>query len=217
MQVGFGAIDSDIPETSSGRMMLDAGARYTLFAQFDAGNQLDVVGWDGVYGVLAVYDWDDQLNVRVGYRHLSAHLGDEYMENTDRPRLNYTRVAIVLGLTWEFDNGITAHLEPSWAWSVGNDDLQKKWVLIGGVQYQGPFECWNGSSTFFCGGHVHSFEESDWQPDLSAVAGYLVKRDARSSNIRFQLEYYHGRAVLGEFSLDNDETYLTAGAVFDLY
>lgn len=238
MQVGLSAIDSDISETSSGRIMLDAGTRYTLFhvktdsegidefaldiegalfTQFDTGNKLDVVGWDGVFGVLAVYDWDDQLNLRVGYRHLSAHLGDEYQENTDRERINYTRDALVLGLAWEFDNGITTYVEPSWAWGLGNDDLQEKWAILGGLQYQGPFDYWNGSAAFFSGAHLRSFEENDWELDLSATTGFLVKRDERSSNVRLQLEFYHGRAILGEFALDNDETYLTVGAVFDFY
>lgn len=238
MQVAIGAFDSDISDTSSGRIMLDAGTRYSLFhvktdsksidefaldiegalfTQFDTGNKLDVVGWDGIFGVLAVYDWNDRLNVRAGYRHLSAHLGDEYQENTNRPRINYTRDALVLGLAWEYENGVTTYVEPSWAWGLGNDDLQESWAILGGLQYEGPFEYWNGSAAFFSGTHVRSFEESDWELDVSAVAGYLVKRDARSSNVRFQLEFYHGRAILGEFAFDNDETYLTAGVVFDFY
>ena len=49
------------------------------------------------------------------------------------------------------------------------------------------------------------------------MTGYLIKRDERSSDIRLQLGFYHGRALLGEFALDNDETYLTARVVFDFY
>ena len=97
MQVGVGVADSEIPETSSSRVMLDLGARYTLFkitptkegknefaldiegglfTYFDPGNGLDHIGWDGRYGMLAVWDWSDKVAARVGHRHISAHLGD---------------------------------------------------------------------------------------------------------------------------------------------
>jgi hypothetical protein len=238
MAVGLGIIDSSISETSSGRIVLDAGTRYTLFnvktdpegvdefaldiegailSQFDPGNKLDVIGWDGVFGLLAVYDWDDQLNIRIGYRHLSAHLGDEYVENTGRKRINYTRDALVFGLAWEFENGFNAYIEPGWAWGLGNEDLQDRWAISGGMQYQSPFNYWNGSAAYFYGGHIDSFQESDWDLDVNAVAGFLIKRDQRSSNIRVQLEFYRGRPVLGEFAFDDDETSLNAGVVFDFY
>jgi hypothetical protein len=74
MEVGVGVADSEIPSASSTRVMLDLGTRYTLlkitpvkegknefaldiegglFTQFDPGNGLDVIGWDGRCGVFA--------------------------------------------------------------------------------------------------------------------------------------------------------------------
>ena len=38
---------------------------------------VDNIGWDGRYGMFAVWDWSNKVVARVGYRHLSAHLGDE--------------------------------------------------------------------------------------------------------------------------------------------
>jgi hypothetical protein len=38
---------------------------------------VDNIGWDGRYGMFAVWDRSNKVVARVGYRHLSAHLGDE--------------------------------------------------------------------------------------------------------------------------------------------
>jgi len=102
--------------------------------QFDPGNGLDNIGWDGRYGIFGVWDWNDKVVARIGYRHLSAHLGDEYIEATGRRRINYTRDDLALGLGFFFSEHILIYVEPSWAWSMGNQDRQKRWAAEGGVQ-----------------------------------------------------------------------------------
>jgi len=238
MEVGVGVADSDIPSTSSTRVMLDLGTRYTLlkvtpikegknefaldiegglFTQFDPGNGLDNIGWDGRYGVFAVWDWSDKVVARVGYRHISAHLGDEYIEQTGRRRINYTRDDLALGLGYYLNERILIYAEPSWAWSMGNENRQKRWAAEGGIQYEGPRDMWNDSTAVYLAAHVRTFAETDWDPGLSIQAGVHVKRDQHSSNLRLGVEGYIGRAILGEFALDYDEMYLTAGIFFDFY
>lgn len=238
MQVGVGAADSEIPETSSSRVMLDLGTRYTLlkilptgqgknafsldvegglFTQFDPGNGLDNIGWDGRYGIFTVWDWSDKLAARVGYRHLSAHLGDEYIEQTGRRRVNYTRDDLAFGLSYSLNKNVTVYAEPSWAWSMGNENRQKRWAIEGGAQYVGPRDLWNDSTAYYLGAHVRAFDETSWNPGVSIQTGFHVKRDQHSSNLRLGLEGYIGRAILGEFALDYDEAYLTLGIFFDFY
>lgn len=237
MNVSVGWTNTDIPETSSGRIMLDAGTRYTLFrvsnpdsvnefaidiegglfTQFDLGNQLDSIGWEGVYGIYGVYEWDNTLDVRVGYRHLSAHLGDEYIETTGRERVGYTRDALVAGFAWRVDDNWTTYIEPSWAFGMGNEERQERLGIDGGVQYQGPFDLWDGNMAFYGATHVRAFNESSWKPGVTGQLGYLVKRADSSSNLRLVLEAYTGRAILSEFALDYDETYITAGFIIDFY
>ncbi|MEH6471673.1 MAG: DUF1207 domain-containing protein [Halopseudomonas sp.] len=237
MNVSIGWTNTDIPETSSGRIMLDAGTRYTLFkvsnpnsanefaidiegglfTQFDLGNQLDSIGWEGVYGIYGVYEWNNTLDMRFGYKHLSAHLGDEYIETTGRERVGYTRDALIAGFAWRLDNAWTAYVEPSWAFGMGNEERQERLGIDGGAQYQGPFDLWNGNMAFYGAAHVRAFKESNWKPGITGQLGYLIKRDTSSSNLRLVLEAYTGRAILGEFALDYDETYLTAGFIFDFY
>lgn len=238
MLVGVGVADSEIPETSSGRVMLDLGTRYTLFrihagsasrnefaldiegglfTQFDLGRGLDNIGWDGRYGIFAVWDWNDRIATRVGYRHISAHLGDEYIEATGRARIDYTRDDLAFGLSYFLNERFTIYVEPSWAWHMGNTQRQEPWAIEGGLNYEGPRKMWNGSTAFYAATHLRAFDETDWNPGVSVQTGLHVKRSRSSSNLRLGLEGYIGRAILGEFALDYDEAYLTLGIFFDFY
>ncbi|MBC2717316.1 MAG: DUF1207 domain-containing protein [Desulfobacteraceae bacterium] len=237
MSLGFALFDTDIPDTSSGRAVLDAGTRYTLFkitdpkgindfaldiegclfTQFDTGNQLDNVGWDGLYGLFLVYDWRDTITVRYGYRHLSAHLGDEYIESTGRKRVGYTREDFAFGLCYQVNNDVQFYIEPSYAFHIGNNARQERWAVEGGFQYQGPHDMWNNSTAYYAGIHFRSFQETGWNLGTSVQGGFYIKRSASSSNCRIGVEAYTGRAILGEFALDYDESYVLFGVMFDFY
>jgi hypothetical protein len=238
MHFGVGAISSEIPERSGGMINLDAGTRITLlkmqrgseganefaldiegglFTQFDLVNNLDIIGWDGRYGAYAAWDWTDLVVARFGYRHLSAHLGDEYMEETGRRRINYTRDDFRVGLGYRVVKNTLVYLEPSRAWHLGNKSRQERWAVEGGVQYEGPYDLWKGSVALYAGIHVSSFAESDWKPSFTGQIGLNVKRDPRRTRLRIGLEGYTGRAILGEYALDFDETYLSLSLFFDYF
>jgi hypothetical protein len=181
MFLGVAYYDSEIPRTSSSRVLIDFGTRYTLFkitspkkenefaldiegalfTQFDPGYSLNALGWDGRYGIFIVYNWHDKLATRIGYRHISAHLGDEYMEETGRPRVDYTRDDFALGLSYFITEQIMTYVEPSYAWNTGKNDRQEEWAVEGGAQYKGEHTMWNNSTAFYSGFHIRSFEETD--------------------------------------------------------
>ena len=236
MQFGFALFDTDIPDTSSKRFVLDAGTRYTLFkitdqksedeffieiegclfAQFDVVSQLDNVGWDGQYGISLVHDWQDNITLRYGYLHFSGHLGDEYIESTDRQRVGYTREELAFGICYQFKKGIQLYFEPSYAIHLGNS-RQKKWAFETGFQYQGPYDMWNNSAAYYAGIHIHSFQETGWNLGTSVQGGINIKRSGSSNNCRIGFEAYTGRAILGEFAMDFDETYFLLSVIFDFY
>ncbi len=237
MHMGVGATGTDIPETSSGLINLDAGTRVTLlkmqrgsdganefsldvegalFTRFDLIRGLDNYGWDGRYGIYAAWDWSDTIMARFGHRHISSHLGDEYMENTGTPRFNYTRNDLRMGWGIQAADGMLFYVEPSWAWYLGNDRL-KKWIIEGGYQYQGPYTAWKDSMAWYGGIHIASFQENGWNPSVSCQVGVKLKRDPKQTILRFAVEGYAGRAVLGEFALDYNEAYLSAGFFFDYF
>lgn len=237
MHIGVGVYDNEIPRTSALRWNVDLGTRFTLFKvsdpkgvnefaldiegclfnQFDLGYSTDSVGWDGRFGGYVVYDWSDTIASRIGFRHISAHLGDEYIEATGRSRVNYTREDLRLGISVRIKEYITAYVEPSWAFHRGNEDRQEKLAIEGGVQYEGPRTMWNNSTAFFTGIHVASYKETGWRPGLSFQVGYHIKREKKANDIRVALEAYAGRSQLGEYALDYNERYVSLGVFFDFY
>ena len=237
MNVSTALFSSHVPRTTSRRVLLDAGTRYTafkvtdpaginelavdleagLFAQFDAGHSLDNIGWDGVFGAFLVQSWSETVIWRGGYRHLSAHLGDEYIEATGRRRTGYTREGFVLGVCYRWSDPVMIYVEPDWAWYLGNSERQKRWAMAGGLQYEGSRSLWNGTTAVYAGLHVRAFQESGWNPDVVGQIGLHVTRDPRSANLRLALGGYVGRAILGEYALDFYEAYASLGVMLDFY
>ena len=234
--LGVAGFDSDISESSGMRAMLDAAVRYTLFRvetgggrdfaleilggvflQFDMGEKLDSIGYDGLYGANLVFGINDRWTTRLCYRHLSAHIGDEYVERTGRERVGYTREDLAIGVAWQFHDRWLAYVEPGWATRNGNRERQADLSFDGGLQYEGPRRLWNDSSAFYAGLHVRAFEESDWKPGISVQTGFHVRGRADRTNVRMGLEAYTGRAILGEYALDFDESYLLASFMLDFY
>lgn len=240
MRLGFSAafVDSGIPNTSSGRAMLDAATRYTLFKirpdsggdtefsldilggafmQFDLGNQLDNIGWDGIYGFNVVFARNDKLAARMGYRHLSAHIGDEYIEKNGRERRNYTRDDFIFGVSYWLREDWMVYLEPRWAFNLGDADGLEEFSAEAGIQYESPKNFWNGSASLYAGMDIQAYQENDWKPGISVQSGFHIQRRKRGANIRLGLEGYTGRAILGEYALDYDESYLLGGLMLDFY
>lgn len=238
MQVGVGYIDSEIPDISSGLVNLEAGARITvlkmrrsdeganeytldleggIFTRFNLINGLYNVGWDGRYGIYLARNWSDAISARFGYCHLSAHLGDQYIEETDRMRVGYVRDDWRIGLGFHPVKSLLVYVEPSFAWHRGNPDRQEYWAVEGGVQYQGPYTVWKNSLAWYAGMHVASWQENGWNPSITCQVGLKLKRDPKQARLGVNIEAYTGRAVLGEFALDYNETYITAGFFFDFF
>lgn len=237
MRIGIGAVDTEIPDTTGGRLFLDAGTRYTLarfmpegpaakpfwidleggiFMQLDAGESADSLGWDGLFGITAVRELNQRFVVRGGYRHLSSHIGDEYIERTGRARVSYDRDALVLGASYRPMPRLTAYVEPSAAFSVGNRDRQDPLTLDTGAQYRWPQASGSGGAVIsrYAALHAQLNQETDWEPGVTAKLGWAVRGNAQTT-LRFEAEAYTGRAVLGEFALDFDETYLMASFQLD--
>jgi len=229
---GIGYIDSDIPEISNSIVNLDAGTRFTLlkmhkgsesantfsldiegglFARFDLVNSFDNIGWDGRFGAYINWERYGPVVIRFGYRHLSSHVGDEYVKKTGRRRINYDRDDLRIGLGYRFANNALVYVEPSYAFHLGNTSRQDNPAVEGGIQYQGPYKMWKGSTGLYTGLHVSSYDENGWNPSISGQLGLKIKRDPEKIKLRVGFEGYVGRAIIGEYALDYDESYLTVG------
>jgi hypothetical protein len=229
----MGFTESDIDSASSSRFGLRVGRSFGVarfhpkgdrtrgiqidveagfFGQFDIKDQTDNIGWDGFYGVLASYKPNERFAVRFGTLHDSAHLGDEYMEETGRERIEYTREEIVAGASWAPHRRWRGYSEYGWAFGI--KEFQARSRLQFGIEHFGDRSFWRDRFSWYAAMDFDLFEERDWEPATTAQLGLILPTGREGSRYRVALEMYHGRSVLGEFSF-GDETYIALGFYFD--
>jgi len=232
--IALGSFDSDIPEAGELRFLIDIGAPFRLlrltppeggtlqldaevgfFGHFDLEHSLDNIGWDGWYALRFSHDLPGPLSWRVSLRHLSAHVGDEFIERTGRRRIGYTREDLQLGIAWTLPPDVDIYLGSGYAHS-NSADRQEPGMMQAGIQHQRAISAPDRPDALFghyAGLDVQLFEENDWRPSWSLRAGFSVHNGDLA--YRLGLEAYSGRSPLGEFTAD-DEDYLALSFTIDL-
>ncbi|MGD2062974.1 MAG: DUF1207 domain-containing protein [Nitrospirota bacterium] len=166
-----------------------------LFAQFnlEAPSQ-DLVNADYTIGVPVTYrrgPWSGRLRVY----HQSSHLGDEFLLRNEPERINLSFESLELlasreGQGWRGYVGgeYVLHREPA--------ELQPG-GLHGGVEYRGEARgIWHPVAAV----DVKSWDEFDWSPEISAVAGVeLGPREPGRRRLRLLAEAYRGHSPHGQF------------------
>jgi hypothetical protein len=183
-----------------------------FYGQFDIDASLDVIGWDGLYGLYAAYKPRPELGFRFGGRHDSAHIGDEYIEKTDRERIRYTREELVAAVSWAMSARWRIYGDYGWAYTLRND--QERGRLQAGLEFRGQRQFWNDQFSWYGAVDVNCFEERDWSPAIAAQIGLLLPGGGGGTLYRFAFEFYTGRSLMGEFSF-SDERYLSLGFYVD--
>ncbi|MFW5975560.1 MAG: DUF1207 domain-containing protein [Desulfosalsimonas sp.] len=227
--------DSGIPEAGDRRYVFRIGGRLgllrispeaqpeqgfqlnlhgTFLGMFDRENSLDNVGWDGLYGIDVTWRGDSGTALKLGINHDSSHVGDEYAERTGRRRIEYTRQEYALGISLPLGQHVRTYAESGWAFDMRND-LQERWRVQAGLEFKDEDALWGGRMGYYAAADIMSFEESDWDQDVTAQAGLIVPLTRSHRTLRTGLEYRDGRSVIGEFSR-HDETYWTWGLWIDL-
>jgi hypothetical protein len=182
------------------------------FASFDVKEHTDNIGWDGLFGLYLSRKLSPEVFVRFGTFHNSAHLGDEYVEETGRERINYTREELISGIAWLPRRSIKMYTELGWAWDQRENQEPLRWQF--GAAYYGAGKAPYVGLPWYAAADVNLFEERDWEPAIGMQLGLIYAGDDAVDRYRFVLEVYDGRSVLGEFSFE-DETYLLLGIFFD--
>jgi hypothetical protein len=136
------------------------------------------------------------LAFKVAMLHVSAHLGDEYEERTDTPRINYTREELALGVAWRFQPRWRAYGEAGMAYRMGNDG-QDRWRWQSGVEYETRPTVFGGRMAWYGAADFSALEERDWRLD-TALQGGLVTRSG-GHVYRLFAQWYDGRVTLGQF------------------
>lgn len=227
--------DSTIPGAGDTRLGILAGQRFgvvrlhpegrpdvgwqvdgelTIVAQFDRDDSEDNIGWDGLFGFRAARRYGSGFTWSAGFTHDSAHLGDEFIEETGRQRLNYTREELNAGAVLPFGETWQAYTEAGWTYHRGNNDLQDHWRVQGGLQVEPPPAWWEGLAGWYAALDVSAYEENDWDANVTIQAGVALHPD-RGGVWRVGLELYDGRSPLGEF-FQEEETHFAIGFWIDL-
>jgi len=231
--VNLWMVDSDITETGDSRYSLRLGGRWGIvrrhpvgepdrgwqidfeggfFGTFDKDNSLDNIGWDGLFGLYMSWLPSKDLGLRIGVKHDSAHVGDEYAERTGRKRIGYTRQEVVAG--------VSRRLAPKWrvyaegGFGFALDDFQDPGRMEAGIEFFGARTFWKQHMTWYAALDLQSFQELDWRTMTTAQLGFLLPTGRGTSRFRLAIEVGTGRTVLGEFSF-HDETYVGVGWYYD--
>lgn len=207
----FGLVRFHPPDDPTRGLQLDFEAGF--FGQFDLDSSQDNIGWDGLYGLTASWRWSERLAVRLGRLHDSAHVGDEYAEDTGRTRIGYTREEWIAGGSWRLNQAWRLYTEVGW--DPAPRPFQRSWRAQLGGEWVGEQRWWNGWLRPYAAADLQLWEERDWQPGGTLQLGVILPTGRGTSRFRLALEAGTGRSALGEFSFD-DETWIALGWYFDL-
>lgn len=183
-----------------------------FFGHFDIENSTDNIGWDGIYGLYFSRRLSPKKFIRFGFLHDSAHLGDEYIEETGRQRIDYTRQEFITGMTWLPTPRSKLYTELGWAYDLRGDQEPLRWQW--GAEFYGAHNDQYLGLPWYAATDLTLFEERDWKPAITLQLGLIYATGRATERYRFVLEAYSGRSVMGEFSFE-DESYLSIGVHYD--
>lgn len=144
---------------------------------------------------------------KIEYRHVSAHLGDEFLiRNIGFPRVNYVRDSLVFGGGYWVTPDTLLYLEADYAFVT--DGGAEPWHFRFGIDYspQPVVEWlgWHGMPFFGVNGELR--EEADFGGAVNAMAGWQLRGPQSDRILRFGLQIYDGRSR--QFSFFNQHEQL---------
>ncbi len=148
-------------------------------------------------GVPIVYG-TRRWQVKTGYYHVSSHLGDNYLMDAFRPRVHYSRDAVMLGLAVKPTDDVRLYAEVDYAFHCAG--AAKPWEIQIGAEYSPEFTptTSNWSIRPFLASHGHLYEERDFGGYWSTQTG-IQWRSPTNSLLRIGAEYFMGGDDLYQF------------------
>ena len=200
------------PATPGGRawqVSVEAG----FDALFDSQNKLDVVGWDGNYGLTVTTASSSPLAWKFAMQHVSSHIGDEYQMRTGRERVNYTREELSVGAAWRWSPHWRAYGETGVAYYRGDPALEP-WRIQSGVEWESGLGPCSTRFACYAAADISTMQERGWRVDIDRRASGSSYRawDGRPGSF---IEWHDGRPTANEFFNDTVAT-LSLGIRIDL-
>lgn len=162
--------------------------------------QRDVDASDFRFGVPLTYG-QGPVQYKMGYYHVSSHLGDEFIVRNGNSRINYVRDALIAGVSYNPTPCWRVYGETAYAFFTAGG--AEPWEFQFGAEYSRP-----GPTGFygtpFVATNAHLREELDFSGDWTLQAGWLW-RGATESTFRLGLHYMNGKSTQYQFFGQNEE------------
>ncbi|MEX0611083.1 MAG: DUF1207 domain-containing protein [Pirellulales bacterium] len=172
-------------------------------ARLDIENQQDLEATDYVFGFPLTWG-DERLQFKLGYAHLSSHLGDELavrVPATLADRVNYVRDSVVFGTSYYPYAAWRIYGEAGFAFhtSGGSEPLETQY----GTELSKPGPS-GPSGTPFLAINARLREEHDFGGDLAAQVGWM-RRGILGQTMRLGVHYYNGKSSQFQFFNASEE------------
>src|SRR6056297_50921 len=132
-----------------------------------------------------------RLHTRMGYYHLSSHLGDEFLlRRPNFPRLNFSRDVLFTGAGYWLTPQTRIYGEAGWAFY---NDIREEWEFMFGLERAPRFGTGIRGGLFYSL-HVHLREEVDYAGHFNGQLGWAWRRDERSGLLRMGINYANGKS-----------------------
>ncbi len=187
------------------------GIQGGVFARFSLDtHQRDLISTDWVFSIPLLILRESHW-VRIRYRHISSHLGDEYAERFGVERSDYSRDDLGVTAYRTVATGVGLYGGGSIGFNVHPRDADRL-ALSGGIELKDTRP--NHSTRLFGGADVYVDQDSSWRPRVNLQAGVRFFAD-RPNSIRLVGEFLTGPSPQGEFHRDN-ATLITLGLYLEL-
>jgi len=170
------------------------------FPRLDIDEGRDLVSADFRFGIPLTYGMG-RYQMKVGYYHLSSHLGDEFIERTGARRINYVRDAVVWAHSYFLSPDLRTYGEIAYSYNV--DGGAEPWEIQFGLEYAPP--CPTGvRGAPFVAVNALLQQEHDYSGMFTMQAGWAW-RNAVGRLFRAGVHYHNGKSPQYEFFNQNEE------------
>ncbi len=192
----------------------EIGVQGAIFSIFDLGAESsDLLNADYLGGLTFSYVLDS-LTFMARFFHQSSHLGDEFLLNNDVDRIN---------LSFEELDVLVSYVPRDWARVYGGAGAivrvqpsnLDRWSFQAGAEFRPVTSQTKHRVQLLVAVDLQSWQQNDWVPDASIVAGATLDPIGESSyRVDLLIRYYVGRSPNGQFFTDRIQT---LGPAIQLY
>jgi hypothetical protein len=180
------------------------------FLRLDLDDRRDLISSEFKYGTHLFIGLDGVV-FRLGYQHLSAHLGDEALRShPDRRPNGYSRDTFLAGVSFHAGGGLRLYGQVGFAPVV--EGPAEPWEIDLGVEWSIPAEELSGRP--FAAVHSHLRQENEFVGNFTAQAGWHWRTSVTGSTFRVGVHFHHGPSTQYQF-YEVIEQQLGLGTWFD--